>query len=135
MSRFWFFISLFSLCPLVPLLTVFILSFHRLCWVIKRLAMKRPKDTTAQYSKHSSSTLEIKVDVRRILEAVGWSFVYSWSLRAFIFFFLPQGPPPLLSTASFSKYKLLIKRKRRLTKWRRFHGKESSPLEAIRELG
>jgi hypothetical protein len=36
---------------------------------------KRPKDTTAQYSKHSSSTLEIKVDVRRILEAVGWSFV------------------------------------------------------------
>ena len=36
--------------------------------------MKRPKDTTAQYSKHSSSTLEIKVDVRRILEAVGWSF-------------------------------------------------------------
>ena len=36
--------------------------------------MKRPKDTTDQYSKHSSSTLEIKVDVRRILEAVGWSF-------------------------------------------------------------
>ena len=78
-----------------------------------------------------------------LLSLLSWSSTFPSHVYTFINLRTPEKKTsqvlgilsPLLSTASFSKYKLLIKRKRRLTKWRRFHGKESSPLEAIRELG
>ena len=48
------------------------------------------------------------------------------------------GPLPSIRTFSdhfLRRLFLFLLRKRDVAKWRRFHGKESSPLEAIRELG